>query len=141
MDLVQWKYKGDKFSCSLNQSIHHFGSINFVAKPKQPLGVQVNSFHVKTPYERAILSQVTSPWESDYPPVVIEEIGLAKKTGKVSFYDDIDNLLEAMAQGQWRILISVERNYLLLHTEMQGMWCCNLTWVNGSLAHRKNKPW
>ncbi len=101
MDLVQWKYKGDKFSCSLNQSIHHFGSINFVAKPRLPLGVQINSYHVKTPYERAILSQVTSPWESDYPPVVIEEIGLAKKAGKVSFYDDIENLLEAMAQGQW----------------------------------------
>ncbi len=101
MDLVQWKYKGDKFSCSLNQSVRHFGSINFVAKPKQPLGVQVNSFHVKKPYERARLSQVTSPWESDYHSVVIEEIGLAKKAGKVSFYDDIEKLLEAMAQGQW----------------------------------------
>ena len=101
MDLVSWKYKGDKFSCSLSQKISQFGAITFVAKPKQPLGIQVQSSHVKAPYERAILSQVQSPWALNTSPIKVDEVGLAKRSGKVFFYNGIEPLLEAMAQGNW----------------------------------------
>ncbi|PSV52241.1 OmpA family protein [Photobacterium sp. GB-1] len=101
MDLVSWEYKGDKFSCSLSQTISQFGAITFVAKPKQPLGIQVQSYHVKPPYERAILSQVQSPWALNTAPITVDEVDLDKKSGQVSFYTDIELLLEAMAQGNW----------------------------------------
>lgn len=101
MDLVSWKYKGDRFSCSLSQTINQFGVITFVAKSRQPLGIQVQSYHVKAPYERAILSQVQSPWALNTAPITVDEVDLDKKSGKVSFYTDIEALLEAMAQGNW----------------------------------------
>lgn len=100
MDISKWEYKGDQFSCLLNQNIKNFGEVSFVAEPEHTLRFEISSFRFPQPVEQARVYSLPSPYQDNRQKALITQQAFIHKQ-RVTFDDSVAGLASAVARGAW----------------------------------------
>ncbi|MDO6705480.1 OmpA family protein [Photobacterium sp. 1_MG-2023] len=109
MDLVEWKYQGGKFQCSLNQQVHQFGEVSFIADAGEELVLKVKPLRPVAQYDNAGLYLQDGPWVES-PTQKPLTPGQQMSPLEVTFTGMADALLDGMMAGQWaRVSLMYQR--------------------------------
>lgn len=102
MDLVEWKYRGGTFHCSLNQQVQNFGEVSFVADAGENLILKVKPMRPLAQFDRAGLYLQDGPWV-ETPKQTSLSPGKQVDPTEVRFTGTgaVDTLLDGMTAGQW----------------------------------------
>jgi outer membrane protein OmpA-like peptidoglycan-associated protein len=100
MDISKWEYKGDQFSCLLNQNIKNFGEVSFVAEPDHTLRFEISSFRFPLSVEQARVFLLPSPYQNRQQKTLVTQQASIKNQ-KVIFSQSVSGLVAAVARGAW----------------------------------------
>ena len=112
MDISKWEYKGDHFSCLLNQNIKNFGEVTFIAEPSHKVWLKVTSFRLPQPAEQAGVYVLRSPYKDSNQRELVTPSAVIKKH-QLIFEHSIAGLLSALSQGAWMQLVVVASDHQL----------------------------
>ncbi|KDM91596.1 OmpA family protein [Photobacterium galatheae] len=100
MDLVEWKYRGGTFHCTLNQQVQNFGNVSFVAHAGEDLVLKVQPMRPVALFDRAGLYLQDGPWVAT-PKQQSLSPGKQVNPTEVRFTGAVDAMLDGMTAGQW----------------------------------------
>ena len=100
LDLIRWEFKGDQFSCLLNQKVNKYGTLHIVAKPSAPLQIKLSSPRLLKTIVDAQIYALYSPW-GDLVKKDITDADLPTTSGELSFKSGMEPILSAIRQGAW----------------------------------------
>ncbi|WP_181388415.1 OmpA family protein [Vibrio albus] len=100
MDISRWEYKGDQFSCLLNQKIKNFGDVAFIAEPNHILQFQLSSFRFPQPVDHARVYFLPSPYLDSQKKELVTQQAVIKNQ-KVIFTHSVAGLVSAVSRGAW----------------------------------------
>ncbi|WP_162940926.1 OmpA family protein [Photobacterium salinisoli] len=109
MDLVEWKYQGDKFHCSLNQQVDNFGQVSFIADAGENLTLKVKPMRPVVKFQSAGLYLQDGPWVVT-PKQTSLSPGKQVSPSEVRFTQAVDALLDGMTAGQWARVAMIYQN-------------------------------
>lgn len=100
MDMVNWAYKGGYSSCKLEYYSPEYGKFYFLSNKKDDLSFVTELDKRFEPLRTTALFSMAAPWFYDDNLQLISDVSVIKNN-KITFYYDIEILLNAVASGDW----------------------------------------
>ncbi len=100
MDLVSWKYNGGSLFCKLENYIPQYGKFYFRSNKKNELLFNIELKKHSENWSKSSLFSHSAPWVNDAEQKLISNDAAITKN-KISFSNNSEILLNAIAEGNW----------------------------------------